>query len=145
MKKAVTLLLLLAVFTASCIFRDDMQALTHNKWRMKSWTVVPEYMGETDLYAQLPACKKDDFLNFEYESVLITDEGATKCNDNDPQTVNSYWHMNDDKTELTLYNDSTSTIYSVKNINRNNLELETTFEEDTAGTTYTWHITYKAM
>lgn len=145
MKKAVALLLMLAVFAASCIFRDDMQALTHKKWRLQSWTESSLALGETDLYAQLPDCKKDDFLNFEYESVLITDEGATKCNETDPQTVNSYWHMSDGLTELRLYNDTTSTTYTVKNISRKNLELETTFEDETTGTSYTWRKSYKAL
>ncbi|OWY24757.1 hypothetical protein BVG80_04725 [Sphingobacteriales bacterium TSM_CSM] len=122
-----------------------MQALTHNNWRLKSWTISPAATGVTDLYAQLPDCKKDDLLNFEYESVLITDEGETKCNSADPQTVNSYWHMNDDNTELTFYDDTTSTTYEVKNISRKNLELETSFADEATGITYTWKKSYKSL
>lgn len=148
MKKNLLLLAFILICLISCQ-RDPVKILTRKDWRMISWTVSPAYMGNTDLFTLLPPCQQDDYLTFEDEGILITHEGASKCNETDPQTLSSGWHINDEQTELSFYTDTTYTTYQIKKVNANNLQLETTFEEDVDGngttTQFTHFVTYKAL
>ena len=60
-------------------------------------------------YQGIYDCRKDDYLKFKTDNTGISDEGATKCNIQDPQSVPFSWSFSNSETKLTFQN-STSTI-----------------------------------
>ena len=75
------------------------KALTAHKWRMSSClessTMQSSTPVTTDILAQMPPCRRDDFLQFNADYTLVNDEGATRCNVSDPQSHTSSWLQND--------------------------------------------------
>ena len=55
------------------------------QWKMTAYVQDP---GGIDLFATMPDCKKDDIHIYSMNDLTI-DEGPTKCNASDPQTVRS--------------------------------------------------------
>lgn len=50
----------------------------------------------------IDACDADDCLIFKKDGKSVYEEGATKCDANDPQTTEGTWTLSDDKKTLTL-------------------------------------------
>lgn len=74
------------------------KALTAHKWRMSSCTNTNTMQSApvtTDILAQMPACRRDDFLQFNADYTLVNDEGATRCNAADPQSRATSWLQSD--------------------------------------------------
>ncbi len=110
MKKCYLLLLVAATFGACQKNNDNSTAranlLTARNWRMSAdtYTTVDNGTATTsDEYAKLPACKRDDFLKFNADKSLTTDEGATRCGASLPQTLTGEWDFNSDQTTLTSH------------------------------------------
>lgn len=80
--------------------RTDL--LTAKNWRKTAWTITSGSAAPTDVYAQLPACERDDFYKFNVDKSLVLDAGPTRCNPTDPQTRPGTWTINSDQTVLTL-------------------------------------------
>jgi hypothetical protein len=71
------------------------QLLTAN-WRMTALTSNPGLQTNTgttvtDIYPFVPSCTKDDIMQFLAGGQFKADEGATKCDGNDPQTLTGTW------------------------------------------------------
>lgn len=108
-KRNFILIALVAVFSAAIFFacsKDDektkTEMLTSGSWRMSAATVSPALQGITDLYSLLPSCTKDDFTTFNANGTKVDDEGATKCDPDDPQTVNGTWEFAENETKLIM-------------------------------------------
>lgn len=56
----------------------------------------------TDLFAQMDACDKDGTMKFTADGKYTEDEGATKCETSDPQTLSGTWVFNPGETVLTI-------------------------------------------
>lgn len=107
-------LLLLAVAAsvslASCGNDDDEVAptktdmLTGKKWKQVAETETrSDTTGTIDTFAPVVSCDKDDLLVFKTDSKLIFDEGATKCDPNDPQEFEAgTWALTNNESKLTL-------------------------------------------
>jgi hypothetical protein len=80
--------------------------LTKGAWHVSAYTVDPaiDFDGdgtdETNVYAVMDECIKDDHTTFFTDGKAELDEGATKCNASDPQTMSLTWSMNQDETQL---------------------------------------------
>jgi len=84
--------------------------LTAGNWKVTGMTVSPgiDVMGVviTDIYQyMLEDCTKDDLIRFNTDGTVTEDEGATKCDPDDPQTTNDgTWTLTDnDKTLTVMY------------------------------------------
>lgn len=84
------------------------ELLTAGNWLTTAITINPGVdIGNgvilTDLFSQLDACEKDDLLIFNTNGTVTADEGAVKCDANDPQSVNDgTWTISSDYQTLTL-------------------------------------------
>ena len=72
--------------------KTDQDYLTAGNWKVTGMEIspgieVPGFGTVTDFYQYVEACTKDDLLRFNTDGVLIEDEGATKCDADDPQTT----------------------------------------------------------
>lgn len=68
----------------------EYQALIQQEWRLTNLTAIlpvdydNDGDGETQIYAEMPACQQDNLFSFVNDSVYVVKEGATKCNSTDP-------------------------------------------------------------
>ena len=107
-------MLLLTGLLAACGNDDDEPApptrtelLTGKAdWRFTALTSdppIPTVSGTvvTNVFAQLAACNRDDLYIFRDNGRFIWDEGASKCDDSDPQVFNEgTWTLSADENTI---------------------------------------------
>jgi hypothetical protein len=69
--------------------------LTSQAWKLTNIRLL-------DIESAPRDCAKDDAYTFQVDKTMVHDEGATKCNSTDTQTINGTWRFNSDETVLTL-------------------------------------------
>lgn len=142
---AIALLLMGSLMlTTSCDKDDDPKTnadLIVGTWKLTAYTVSPElpFIG-SNAYSQIPDCSKDDLDIYEENSVFKVDEGPSKCNPNDPQTVTGTYTFNPDMTILTR-NDGTET-KSLDIMEITETEMVVTYKESETGVEYTYTKTF---
>lgn len=159
MKKAFQLLPILAlVFSlsfVSCSSDDDgddnpskttSEYLTSGSWKVSAMTIDPglNFGGVviTDFFAQIPACTQDDLTNFQSDGTVVFDEGATKCNPNDPQTTSGTWTLaSDNKTMTVKEPGEEDLVITISSINDTGMTGTFTMEEDFGAGMATYTIT----
>lgn len=137
------LLPLMVVLAMASCKKDDpttIELLTHaDGWIFVSATVDPPIVDPftgtsiTDFYAQMDACDKDNITIFQDNGTVIFDEGATKCDPNDPQTTTGTWALSADETTITLDGES----WNIESITKSSMRINTSFVESYSGITYT--------
>lgn len=85
------------------------------------WKLVGLNSNGTDIYNNLPACKKDNLISFKANGEYTEEEGATKCNTSASETlVNSTWYIFAYERELT----ANKTTYNIREFSETRIELE---------------------
>ncbi len=115
------LLLIVSLFLAALSCKKDeeptnKELLCGKNWILTAETVSPAINFDgiliSDLYAQMDDCTKDDVSKFNTNGTYTFEEGATKCDVNDPQVWDSgTWVFNSDQTILVI----TSPLYGTVN------------------------------
>lgn len=86
--------------------KSRTELLTTASWHVSAYNVDPaiDFDGdgteETNVYAAMDQCIKDDHTTFMADGTAELDEGATKCNPGDLQTIPLTWSFNQDETQL---------------------------------------------
>jgi hypothetical protein len=109
MKQAL-LFCILTVFAFSCkkVDEPDMRQdkLRAGNWKRTALKITYRQPGgaETteDAYATLPACTKDDLLQFNAGSEGYVNEGGSKCNVGDPDNSKFTWRLTNGETQLNV-------------------------------------------
>ncbi len=120
---------------------DNTELLTGKNWKLTAFTIDPaiDWFGNgtlvTNIYAQLPTCAKDDLATFNKNGTVNFDEGATKCDPNDPQTTSGTWAFNTDKTIISVTTDGETESWKVLELKNDRLVIE--YQEVEDGITYT--------
>jgi hypothetical protein len=132
------------MLTTSCDKDDDPMTnedLIIGTWRLSAFTVSPElpFIG-SNVYSQIPDCTKDDLSIFEDNGVFKVDEGASKCNPNDPQTITGSYTFNPDMTVLTINDGSETESWDISEISDS--QMVATYEESDTGVVYTYTLTF---
>lgn len=117
----VRLLLLIPLVTLISCGKDDnpgppvpaptkTQLLTERTWRLTDYTADPAYPVNgnptTNLFAQLPQCAIDNIYIYtavnstDTTGVAKHDEGLTKCQSTQPQTIIGSWSFNPDYSKF---------------------------------------------
>lgn len=111
MKKIVlstTVLIALGFAAVSCSKKKDSdptpskspkELLTTGSWQLSKTTTTFEGKTET---AAPEACEADDSYTFKTNNTLVTDEGATKCDAEDPQTDTDPYTLSEDGKTITM-------------------------------------------
>lgn len=109
MKQIKNVFLILLALTSCTKKKEDptppitrAQILSAKKWQLRSSTIEAPGQPLTDIYAQLGACSRDDYEQFNSPNTFIYDEGLTKCSPADPQTQVGVWALTNDETQLTI-------------------------------------------
>lgn len=124
--------------------------LTASNWKMTASTVSPEmevYDDEGNIigmsgdeFAQMEPCFKDDLTRFNTNFTVTFDEGATKCDDSDPQSVTGTWAFKSNETMLSVTEDGYTQDVSILELTSTTLKLQYTDSWDSE--TYTFTITF---
>lgn len=121
---------------------DKEDILVSGAWQITALTVDPaiDWFGTevNNVYAQLPPCVKDNLTVFKSNGTVNYDEGASKCDPNEPQTTSGTWAFNLDKTVISMTQDGETESWNISQINENIIKAEYQITED--GITYTFSI-----
>ena len=154
--KFLPMLALLSFVMVSCGDDDDdedepaptrSQLITSQSWSVVSLNVEPAIdldgngTQENNLIPFLQACDLDDFLKLNANGTFTEEEGASKCDPNNPQVIQSgVWIWNSDETRVVLTAGGQSTEYVVTALS--STALTTTETLVVQNVTYTFTTTY---
>lgn len=130
--------------------KTNEEYLTSGYWKITAMTIDPGVsIGGTtitDIFSQFPPCAKDDLIKFNSNGTITDDEGATKCDINDPQTTNDgTWVLSQDKKSVTVdYPDEDAFTMTFIEISDTKMKGSYTAVEDwgSGPLTYTYTVTF---
>jgi len=109
LKNGLILIAFIAIAFTAC--KDDEDKTTPStKTKMElltsgSWIPTDLLTNDTSFYDLIPVCSRDDFYTFNSNGTYITNEGALKCDPNDPQTSSDNWSFNSNQTKIIIDGD----------------------------------------
>jgi len=140
MKNSILLTLVLIAITASfnsC--KKDKEEVTTPKTKTqllcgKNWKLTAEICDpaidwngsgavSTNVYNQMQSCEKDDIVIFNTNGTYTNDEGVSKCNTADPQTVTGSWVFNTNETILSRTRNGETISFDINTLNETSLIL----------------------
>lgn len=146
MKKTLLLLALYSIL-ASCEREMPTETTTlADTLKDKNWLVIADSTVSStgsveNNYNLLPDCEKDDLVQFKSNKTIVMDEGATKCNASDPQTMTiGAWALNESSKVLS-FTSVEKIDFKIHTLNATNLVLIAVKTVD--GVTLTETITFK--
>lgn len=120
-----SLALLFIVFAAfSCSKKDatpktNLEYLTQGIWKFQDAGLDADENGTVDATdPSVTPCKQDNTLDFATDGSGVADEGATKCDDADPQSTIFGWVFSENETQLE-YQDK---VFKILTLNDNTLK-----------------------
>jgi hypothetical protein len=122
--------------------KTKTELISASPWIVSAGTVSPGMpYGEgnliTDLFSMSEPCEKDDETIFKADGTGSSNEGASKCNPEDPQEYDTFtWTFNSEETELIQDGDT----LSISALSETNMVVTTILIED--GTSYTVTATF---
>ena len=138
MKKSILFALLTIILPFSCKKEDNSsktELLTAHCWTLNGATIAPAAIINgvliTDLYAVSPLCNRDNVTCLIANGSAYVDEGASKCDPNDPQVNSSgkWWFSTDEKAVLALLDGSPDTLASeILELSSDRLQFRQTLE-----------------
>lgn len=110
--KKILLFLFAAAALGACKKNDDnaprsnTDLLTARNWRLSAETTTTVINNgpptTADSYANQDACERDNFVKFNADKTVVSDEGPTLCSASDPQTQAGTWKLANNDTQLTI-------------------------------------------
>jgi len=122
--------------------KTKTELITTGSWKMTANTVNPgidiDFDGdtETNLFDYLDGCFKDDVTTFKTNGTAEGNEGASKCNNTDPQTYSLTWSFASNETKLNLDGDE----YNLVELTATILRISYTLVDN--GVSYTQETTF---
>jgi len=98
--KLTLLLLVPALFFGCKKSKNDTPKTKTDLITQASWKFDNATVGGFDVSSFLQTCQKDNTITLAANGSGVVDEGATKCNASDPQTVNFSWNFASNETVL---------------------------------------------
>ena len=118
--------------------KTKTELLSASPWIMSAGTIspgIPDGEGNviTDFFSTDEACEKDDENIYVADGTGSSNEGASKCNPDDPQEYDTFtWTFNSEETEIMQDGDT----LSIVTLSETNMVL-TNIETMQDGTSYT--------
>ena len=115
-------------------------------WQLTSDSYSPAYdydgdgTSETEAISLYEACSKDNLIIFNANNTGSFDEGATKCDPGDDQSVAIGWALTDSDTKIAVTGLG-GPIVNILQLDNSTLKISYTFDE--SSTTYTNTQTFK--
>ncbi|MEZ0456966.1 hypothetical protein ACR78Z_01925 [Sphingobacterium thalpophilum] len=130
---------LLALLSAACHAsggdRPHSTSFVGKKWQMEKLTASPSIdwdidgVKDTDIFALIDPCDKDDALMLREDGIVIREGGAEKCDeDEDEQWEDGTWKYDDATSMLTFSKEGKLDVSKVLESNSEKLVLEHHFK-----------------
>ena len=123
--------------------KTKTELITMGSWKRTALISNPAYdwnangVFDTNILNTMFPCEKDNFETYQSNGMVVTNEGATKCNLSDPQTWSVTWRFGDNETKLIWDGND---VYTLLELTETTLKFQSTFTEN--GVTYTQVETY---
>lgn len=124
------------------------QLLTSGNWKQTSDYINPAVDAdgdgdkENELFDFFEPCSKDDLLIFAANGTVTFDEGASKCNSDDPQIIDqSTWKFIDNETKVVIGTGAYADTVQLTELSSTILKLNFSYKEDDIN--YTETLSYK--
>ncbi len=114
--------------------------LTGKTWKVTAARYKVNSGAWTDAYSTMTACQKDNVTSFTTANVYTIDEGATKCNSADPQTLNGTWSFQNNESKIVMGYNSQSSTQNITTLNENTMVLTQT--DSSSSGVFTGETTY---
>ena len=146
MKTLKPLLFILVIVTIAFSCKKDSKKTNNDYLIDKYWiqtglTVDPPILiggtSITDVWSQVPTCQQDDLQKFSNGGVYTSDEGASKCSPNDPQTTTGTWSFNSDQTILSITKNNQTVSYTIVELTGSTAKLKYSAVQNQIMYTYT--------
>lgn len=127
MKKSTAAFILILLFV-SCeksenspdILSEKTNLLTAGVWHLTDYSHNTGIANIVVTYNSLPACKQDDLRSFNKDGTGDLNEGPTKCNSTDPQSIAVQWNFVNGQTNRININ---GIKYSVDKLDNTTLDI----------------------
>ncbi len=103
---------------------NEEPSLTTNESRLISvgtWKIVTLKVGTNEI--SLDACFLDNDYHFASSKEYTMDEGPSKCDQADPQTIKGQWSLNSDQSGLVITVDGTTKITTIDELSGTALRI----------------------
>ena len=123
--------------------KSKTELITKGSWKRTALVSNPAYdwnangVFDTNILNTMFSCEKDNFETYQANGMVVTNEGATKCDSSDPQTWSVTWSFGDNETKLIWDGND---VYTLLELTETTLKFQSTFTEN--GVTYTQVETY---
>ena len=117
------------------------ELLTNKNWKISAQSETSNGSAPTDTYANISSCNKDDLFIFGTDGKFTWDEGATKCDPSDPQTVETgTWAFTNEESKIVLTFVGDTDEFEVQELTATQLVIKetSTFQGVTTITTTTY-------
>lgn len=74
-------------------------------------------------------CVTDNFITYYPNGTYEINEGATKCNPNDPPGIKGVWYMNDSQTQLFVDIEGSTQIWEIEETTSDQHQISSMFRE----------------
>jgi hypothetical protein len=138
--------------TPTPVVATKLDMLTKPTWKLTAYTVDPAApftsggVAVANWYAQMSNCSKDDIYKFNASGSYAFEEGATKCNPNDPTVWESgTWKFNTTSTVVIMSETSPKTDsyeYKLGELTATKLVLVYEYKSSSSGIVYTYTQTF---
>jgi Lipocalin-like domain len=139
----IVILIVFSFLLMQCKKKDETPPKTPAELIVGSWVLTAntyspgyDFFGNgqlvTDAFPLYDACQKDDITTFKTNSEGEFNEGATKCDPGDPQSVPFLWTLTNNNTNLNI---SAVADFTIVQLDNTTLKISDTFVE--GGVTYT--------
>ncbi|MBV6439495.1 MAG: hypothetical protein DYG98_24035 [Haliscomenobacteraceae bacterium CHB4] len=129
--KSLLLLLVVSTFAFVACKGDDDKSAEELLAGASCWSLVKDelYNPATSQWEDqgVDDCTKDDCTKLNSDKTVSFDEGATKCDPDDPQTSTGTWSISADGKTLTLTVDGETLAGTIIELSASKLVLETDF------------------
>jgi hypothetical protein len=132
-RKTAASLFFACLFAVAGCKKDDpspAEILTAGKcWKM---TLLEGYDPANNIWVAVPIddCDADNCFTFKADQSFSVEEGAIKCDPNDPQTATGTWSISDDGKKLSLSDSGISDVGTIVELVSGKLVYEVTADAD---------------
>jgi hypothetical protein len=128
-----------SLFLMSCK-KDEAPSPTELLTAPSCWTMtlLEGYDPANNLWVAVPFddCEADNCNTFKSDQTFVADEGATKCDPDDPQSGVGAWSISEDGKTLSISTGGSTDVGTVVELNGTKLVFEAAFDDEKVRVTF---------
>lgn len=113
--------------------KTKTELLAAGKWQLTGLTESYKMNGQEiseDYFNEMDACEKDNFILFSTDGKAVFDEGATKCEASDDQTMTATWVFYDGEKQLIIDEGTRPDTVNLAELTESVLKLSTVYTDN---------------